>query len=134
MDNTFNLAAALSGAKIQTRYGLPARIIEHSINNLYTLAVIVTESDGVEELLRYNNYGRPVFNTTGLLCDVKHEYAYDLVMVPEHKIKYINLLKNRQNGNVVASRLFDTEEEAKEFEYTNFDVIKTIKAEYDLWN
>ena len=129
MDNTFNLAAALSGAKIQTRCGFPARIVEHTINNLYTLAVIVTGCCGYEYLLKYNNYGKPVFNP-----DVTNEYEYDLVMVTEHKVKYINLLKNRQNGNVVASRLFDTEEEAKEFEYTNFDVIKTIKAEYDLWN
>lgn len=136
MDSTFNLSAALRGAKIQTRNGLPARIVEHNINNLYTLAVIVTETDGTETLLRYNNHGRPVFNdnTGWLLNSAKYDYTYDLVMVTKHITKYLNLLKNKQNGNIVTSRLFDTEKEAKKFDYTNFDVVKTIKIEYDLWN
>lgn len=136
MDNIFNLSAALRGAKIQTRNGLPARIIAHNINNLYTLAVIVTEPDETEVLLRYNKYGKPVCNdrTGGTFYSYFHDYKYDLIMATEHITKYLNLLKNKQNGNVVTSRLFDTEKEAKEFDYTNFDVVKTIKIEYDIWN
>lgn len=136
MDNTFNLSAALRGAKIQTRNGLPARIIEHNINNLYTLAVIVTESDGTETLLRYNNHGVAVCNdgAKNLLHSCSYDYKYDLVMATIHVTKYLNLLKNKQNGNIVTSRLFNTEKEAKKFDYTNFDVVKTIKVEYDVWN
>lgn len=98
----FDLDAALKGAPVITKNGLPARVICTDAKGKYPLVALILE-DNLEVPVKYALDGKRHIENKG---------NYDLFMVTVKKKGYINIWEH-ENGKKWAEGIFSTRDEAE---------------------
>ena len=109
----FNLEKAKQGNPVCTRDGRNVRIVCFDAKCDLPIIALVTDMGGNESLIRYYSNG----SFTNL-----SETSYDLMMLPEKKVGWVNVYKNQ---------IHDTPESAEEGHKGITDYIKTIRVEWE---
>ena len=100
----FDLQQAKDGKPVCTRDGRKSRIICFDVKAKKPIAALITNDD-TEEVHFYYDNGR---------SDQYQEYRYDLMMLPEKKEGWVNVMKGAADKVYVGNDIYRTEDEAKE--------------------
>ena len=103
----FNLEAAKAGKPVCTRDGKKARILCYDLKGAEypIVAAIKTRDRFAESVLSYDKNGRFEHNT---------ENNNDLMMLPEKKEGWVNVMEGTAGKVYVGNNIYKTEDEAKE--------------------
>lgn len=116
----FDLKAAMKGDLVCTRDGKKVRIICYDKQkDIYPIIALVTDKDGYERLVQYDDKGKVLFHR-------EEEMSNDLMMIPKVKEGWVNVYKSEDQYNV--STLFGSEEFAKK--QADSDCVATIRLEW----
>ena len=99
----FDIQKAREGKPVCTRDGRKARIICFDVKAKKSIAALITNDD-TEEVHFYYDNGR---------SDQYQEYHYDLMMLPEKKEGWVNVMKGTAGKVYVGNNIYRTEDEAK---------------------
>ena len=100
----FDIQKAREGKPVCTRDGRKARIICFDLQADKPIVALITNDD-IEEVHFYYDNGR---------SDQYQEYRYDLMMLPEKKEGWVNVMKGAAGKVYVGNDIYRTEDEAKE--------------------
>ena len=112
----FDLEKAKAGKPVCTRDGRKARIIcfDRRLfykNVSYPILAVVERSDGEDDVCGYNEKGK-------VLIEDGAEYKDDLMMLPEKKEGWVNVMKGTAGKVYVGNDIYRTEDEAKKKRFT----------------
>ena len=126
----FDLEAAKLGKPVCTRDGRKARIIcfDRRLfykNVSYPILALVECSDGEDDVCGYNEKGK-------VLIEDGAEYKDDLMMLPEKKEGYVNIVKEAYSDDkVVLGHIFGSYEDAVRSGKVNERYIATVKIQWE---
>ena len=121
----FDIEKAKAGAKIMTRDGSPARIIETNLMGEYPIAIArVVYHNGVKNEFPYS------YTIDGRFRKDRPNEIYDLVMCPEKHEGWMNLYK-RSDGSILSGDVHSTRAEAEENVIKALQLVTTIKIEWE---
>lgn len=120
----FDIELAKAGHPVCTRNGRKARILCYDRDNrqLRCIVALVTEPNGLEEIYTYTLKGRISRN---------EESNHDLVMAPERKTGWINLISAEDGPHVYCTNIYPTEMEAIADVFDNKNYITTIQINWE---
>ena len=106
----FDLEKAKAGNPVRTRDGRKARIIAFDRrlfykNVSYPILALVERSDGEDDVCGYNEKGK-------VLIEDGAEYKDDLMMLPEKKEGWINIIIKSNGDSYTGNRIYKSKEEA----------------------
>lgn len=101
----FDIELAKAGHPVCTRNGRKVRILCYDRDNrqLRCIVALVTEPNGLEEIYTYTLKGR---------INNNEETDHDLVMAPERKTGWINLISAEDGPHVYCANVYPTERDA----------------------
>lgn len=117
----FNIELAKQGKPICLKNGRKARIICFDVKGVAYPIVALVEEDGHESVIYYNEKGK-----TG-----SYPSDYDLMMAPERKTGWINLISAEDGPHVYCAEIYPTEMEAVVDVLDVKDCIATIQIEWE---
>ena len=121
----FDIKLAKQGKPVCTRDGRKVRIICFDvIGHRQPIIALVTNFDGKEDIETYYLNGR--FND-----DINGISDYDLIMAPEKKTGWINLISAEDGPHVYCAEIYPTEMEAVVDVMDVEDYIATIQIEWE---
>lgn len=120
----FDIELAKAGHPVCTRNGRKARILCYDRDNreLRCIVALVTEPNGLEEIYTYTLKGRISRN---------EESGHDLVMAPERKTGWINLISTEDGPHVYCAYIYPTETEAIKDVRDVEDYVATIQINWE---
>ena len=120
----FNIELATAGHPVCTRNGRKVRILCYDRDNrqLRCIVALVTEPNGLEEIYTYTLKGQ---------INNNEKSDHDLVMAPERKIGWVNLISTEDGPYIYCAKIYPTEIEAVTDVLDVKDYITTIQINWE---